>query len=232
MNSLFNGNCIDVMNTKEFKDAVSGKQIVIVTDPPFNIGFHYRSYKDKMKQDAYYDLLESVFANYPFVCIHYPEQLYMLAIKLGKPPVKVVSWVYNSNMAKQHRDIAYFGIKPNFNLVKQPFKNQKDKRIQQLIKCGVTGARLYDWWNVNQVKNVSSQKTSHPCQMPERVMCNIIGVLPDKENIVVVDPFMGSGTTGVACQKYNVDFIGIEMDDEYFSIAYERLNSIKESKDA
>jgi len=44
--------------------------------------------------------------------------------------------------------------------------------------------------------------------------------------MIVLDPFMGSGTTGVACIKTNRDFIGIELDDEYFDIAVDRIKSI------
>ena len=54
-------------------------------------------------------------------------------------------------------------------------------------------------------------------------MNNIIGILPKSENLVVVDPFMGSGTTGIACKKYEVDFIGIELDEEYYKIANSRI---------
>ncbi len=45
------------------------------------------------------------------------------------------------------------------------------------------------------------------------------------ENDVVLDPFMGSGTTGVACLNTNRNFIGIELDDNYFKIASDRINS-------
>ena len=61
--------------------------------------------------------------------------------------------------------------------------------------------------------------------MPQEVMNNIIGILPKTDNLIVVDPFMGSGTTGIACQKYEVDFIGIELDTDYFKIAEERLTN-------
>ena len=89
------------------------------------------------------------------------------------------------------------------------------------------GGRLYDWWNVNQVKNTSAEKTAHPCQMPLEVMKRIIGILPD--GITILDPFMGSGTTGVAVAELNVggcdrNFIGIELDDSYFKIAEKRIN--------
>lgn len=113
------------------------------------------------------------------------------------------------------------GVKPDFNKVKQPYKNLNDKRIQKRIAEGKTGCKIYDWWNVNQVKNVSKDKTSHPCQMPIEVMENIVGILPD--NATIVDPFMGSGTTGLACKKFGKNFVGIEIDSEYFNIAKERI---------
>lgn len=59
--------------------------------------------------------------------------------------------------------------------------------------------------------------------MPQEVMDNIIGIIPNKENIIIVDPFMGSGTTGISCMKYGVDFIGIEIDERYFEIARQRI---------
>ena len=40
-----------------------------------------------------------------------------------------MSWVYNSNTGKQHRDIAFFGVKPDFRKVGQDYKNPTDKRI-------------------------------------------------------------------------------------------------------
>ena len=44
------------------------------------------------------------------------------------------------------------------------------------------------------------------------------------QNTIVFDPFMGSGTTGVACKKLNRNFIGIELDENYFKIAEDRIN--------
>ena len=115
---------------------------------------------------------------------------------------------------------------PDFTKVRQPYKNPNDKRIKERITRGQTGAKLYDWWNINQVKNISAEKTKHPCQMPLEVMKRIIGILPD--NITVIDPFMGSGTTGVAVVELNRggcnrNFIGIEMDKKYFEIAKGRI---------
>lgn len=176
-------------------------------------------------------MLGKVVGHTKSVVIHYPEQLYKLAYQIGKFPEKVVSWVYNSNTAKQHRDIAFFDVKPNMSQIRQPYKNPNDKRIKERIAKGKTGAKLYDWWNINQVKNVSKQGIDHPCIMPLEVMTNIVGILP--YDAVIVDPFMGSGTTGVAVIKMNKEqtadrkFVGIEMDKKYFEIAEERISKLK-----
>jgi DNA modification methylase len=196
-------------------------KVIFVSDPPFNIGYHYGLYKDKMTEVDYYNWLSDIFGNSRQVIIHYPESLYKHAFKIGMYPEKVVSWVYNSNTGKQHRDIAFFGVKPDFRKVSQPYKNPSDKRIAKRIADGKT-ARLYDWWQINQVKNVSNEKTSHPCQMPLKVMENIIGILPD--DFTIIDPFLGSGTTALACITHKRNFIGIEIDQEYFKIAEKRIN--------
>ena len=57
--------------------------------------------------------------------------------------------------------------------------------------------------------------------MPLEVMKNIVGVLP--KGSLIIDPFMGSGTTGVACKELGYDFVGIEIDEGYFRIAEGRM---------
>lgn len=221
---LYNENSLELF--KNIIEENKNKNIIIVSDPPFNINYKYNTYNDNMDEESYYKMLELFFKDIPSVVIHYPEQLYNLAIKMNKVPNKVVSWVYNSNLTKQHRDIAFFGIKPDFNKVRQPYK-ENSKKTRKLLAEGTGGARIYDWWNINQVRNISKEKTKHPCQMPIEVMKNVIGILPD--NCLIIDPFMGSGTTGLAVkimnrkQNANRDFIGIEIDEEYFKIAKERI---------
>lgn len=233
MIKLYNKNSLDIFY--KIVNKYHDKNIILVSDPPFNIGYKYNNYKDNMDEDEYYEMLDFFFHDLPSVVIHYPEQLYKLAFQIGKFPERVISWVYNSNTAKQHRDIAFFDIKPDMKKVRQPYKNPNDKRIKERIERGIGGGRLYDWWNVNQVKNVSKDKTGHPCQMPIEVMKNIIGILPD--DALIIDPFMGSGTTGVAVlemnkeQNVNRGFIGIEMDNEYYNIAKNRIGNITQWDD-
>jgi DNA modification methylase len=216
--SLIHGNCLEIVN--ELK--LNWDEVVIVTDPPFNIGYHYNQYKDNLKDNEYLEMLAGVFQNHKHVMVHYPEMLFKYSVFTQKIPEKVVSWVYNSNTAKQHRDIAYYGIKPDFRLIGQKYKNPSDKRIAKRIEEGKM-ARLYDWWEINQVKNVSHEKVDHPCQMPIEVMRRTIGIIP--KNFTILDPFMGTSTTGVACRQLNRNFIGIEIDEKYFKLASERISS-------
>lgn len=216
---LFNMNCLNFIKTEEYKTIRSN--VIIVTDPPFNVGYHYNEYKDSLSEEDYYSMLVTLFEDIPFVCIHYMEELFKLAICLNEAPMKVVSWVYNSNTAKQHRGIGFWRIKPDFTQVIQPYKNPTDKRIKERLAKGILGGRLYDWWNINQVKNVSKTDNPHPCVMPLEVMKNIIGILPKEK--IIFDPFMGSGTTGEACRELGRTFVGCELNKEYFDYAERRI---------
>ena len=62
----------------------------------------------------------------------------------------------------------------------------------------------------------------HDTEKPVELM-QILIENSSKENDIVIDPFMGIGSTGIACKKSNRKFIGIELDEEYFQIAQERI---------
>ncbi len=191
---------------------------LVVTDPPYNIGYHYSNYTDNLKKEEYQDLL-GVSCRTPSVIIHYIEDLFELSWVLEEIPKKVVAWVYPSNTARQWRGVAWFGTPdPDFTSLGQEYKNPNDKRIKKLIQQG-RRARLYDWWEVNQVKNVSTIKTEHPCQIPPIITDRILIATPA---VVTIDPFLGSGTTAVSALKQCRKFIGIEKEERYCEISANR----------
>lgn len=219
------------LHNADFRDVIDdvtyeAHSPVIVTDPPFNVGYHYKSYKDKMNESEYYKMLAQLREHAPIVVVHYPEALHRLSVELGEAPARVCSWVYNSNTMRQHRDVAFYGVDPDFDLIKRPYYNLKDKRCRELMER-TGGARSYDWQYCDQVKNKSKEKTAHPCQMPLDVMRWVVGVIPGDGTII--DPFTGSGTTGVACVMGERDFIGMEVDPDYFAIAESRIKSAEAS---
>lgn len=130
---------------------------------------------------------------------------------------QVVSWVYNSNTAKQHRLITWWNCQPDFKKIPQPYKNPTDKRIAKRISEGKT-CRGYDWWEINQVKNVSKKDNPHPCPIPYELARRIVASTT-KPGDLVCDPFAGSGTVLKAAQDLGRKAIGFELDQIYADYA-------------
>lgn len=85
----------------------------------------------------------------------------------------------------------------------------------------------YNVWKYNVGKNQTTKDSvafQHPAIFPDQLAKDHI-ISWSNEGDVVLDPFMGSGTTGVACKKLNRNFIGIEVVPDYFNIAKERIDN-------
>ena len=213
---------IDIINN-DFRDCKIPEGLII-TDPPYNQGYSYNKYKDRISENDYILLLSKIPT--PCVIIHYPEETINLLPKaINEKCEQVVCWVYNSNTGKQSRLISWWGCKPDFRKVRQPYKNLNDKRIKERILNGHTGAKLYDWWEINQVKNVSKEKTEHPCQIPEEIIKRII-LTTARDNETIVDVFAGSGTTGIVAEKLGYSSTLFEIDKNYCDIIEKRKNKI------
>lgn len=212
------GDCLNFMRGLADKNLDA-----VITDPPYNIGFKYSTYKDKLSPQKYIAML-SAFRGMPGAMVAYPEEMFRYLHPALGDPGHVSAWCYNSNIPRRFRLVGYWGgLRPDYKRIRQPYKNPKDKRIRQRIEAGSDGSPLYEWWNdIQIVKNVSKEKTQHPCPVPVELMKRIILLCTDP-GATVFDPFMGSGTTGVACVQTGRNFIGCEIDPEYFAIAEKRV---------
>ena len=74
------------------------------------------------------------------------------------------------------------------------------------------------------------ERTEHPTQKPVSLMRDLLDIHTN-EGDTVLDAFMGSGSTGIACKNLNRNFIGIELDENYFNIAKERIENYKCKKE-
>jgi DNA modification methylase len=196
----------------------------IITDPPYNVNYKYPDYKDNLHEEDYINLLSEL-NQYPVVMIHYAEDFCGIVGEAMGRPKRCVSWCYSSNLPKQSRMIAWFNCVPDFNKVKQPYKNPTDKRIKKLIEDGSEGARLYDWWSdIQLIKNVSKDKIeSFTNQIPIPLLERIIK-LTTNEGDTILDPFFGSGSIYFACKNTNRKCIGIEQSNIHINSFRERLN--------
>lgn len=106
--------------------------------------------------------------------------------------------------------------KPSFELAYICGQGWKGRRGEGVL----TGPVVVSW---------ESAGRCHPHQKPEWLMAHFIERLPNAQTIL--DPFMGSGTTGVAAVQMGRDFIGIEREERYFDIACKRIEDAQRQQD-
>lgn len=89
---------------------------------------------------------------------------------------------------------------------------------------GTAKYHSFDFGNVITTSRVHSSEREHQTEKPVELISTIVEVV-SPFNGIVLDPFMGSGTTGVACVKLGRKFIGIEIEPKYFDIACRRIEA-------
>ena len=108
-------------------------------------------------------------------------------------------------------------------LAYKPSFCQKDNADNQYRKLGRKGGEsAYDPPLPTTMLEIKSTRGKHSTEKPVALMEWIFKYY-SKEGDVILDPTMGSGSTGVACKEMNRNFIGIEMDKEIFKVAESRL---------
>ena len=115
-----------------------------------------------------------------------------------------------------------------------PMPRNRDRRYITDFENGMWFVRNGDKWTFNRQNNnydrcimtypIVTGKRLHPTQKNVELIKELV-LRHSNEGDLVLDPFMGSGTTGVACKNLNRDFIGIELDENYFNIAKERIEN-------
>lgn len=116
--------------------------------------------------------------------------------------------------------------KYKFNLddVKIPALNYRPDRYKSLLK------NPSDVWRISMVSGNSEERTSHPAQYPEALIKRIILCSTDK-NDLILDPFMGSGTSAVVAKKLNRNYLGYELQHDYIEIANKRLDNVNSNNE-
>ena len=135
---------------------------------------------------------------------------------------------------RSHEDILVFYNKlPTYNPQKTTGHQRKVSKAEHKINCvktsnyGDHNPQTYDSTeryptSVLVFKNDKQKCSLHPTQKPVD-LCEWLIRTYTNEGDVVMDCFLGSGTTGVAAKRLNREFIGIELDEKYFAIAKERI---------
>lgn len=226
--TLYLGDCLEILPTLEKVDAV-------IASPPYNIkggtqkGTGMRSelrsgprkinlewYEDSKNENDYWEWINKivgvgiditggglVWINHK---VRFENKEDIHPVRMIKYPIySEIIWdrggsiILNARkFAPSHESIWAFG-KPNY------WNNKSNTQMSV--------------WRI-----APAQDKEHPCPFPIQIPSKLIDAsVPD--NGTVVDPFMGSGTTGVACMNLGRKFIGIEIEEKYFNIACERIEN-------
>ena len=130
----------------------------------------------------------------------------------------------NRRFAPRYEFVFWFTRKKDdyvFNLedVKVPALNYRPDRYKSQLKNPT------DVWRMSMVSGNFEERTGHPAQYPEELIERIILTASNKGDIVL-DPFMGSGTTAVVAKKLERHFLGYEIESQYIEMANERLKKV------
>jgi site-specific DNA-methyltransferase (adenine-specific) len=125
------------------------------------------------------------------------------------------------------------GSASRFFFCAKPSPKERNFGLGDEFEIRRPGERTSTGMGTFEVKGVQPQKNFHPTIKPITLMCYLSKLITPK-NGICLDPFMGSGSTGIACVINGFNFIGMEMEKDYFNIAKARIdysiNNITEAK--
>lgn len=233
------GDCLEVMKTIENKSVN-----LIYCDLPY--GTTQCKWDEIIPYNEMWIECKRVLKDYGTIVFH-AQQPFTSALIMSNPKMFKYTWVWEKSKATgflnskirplvAHEDIVVFAKnKPPYNpqmtngtaynkgVRKEQTKNDVYGSFEQ-VEVKSEGLRYPR--SVQYFKTAESEgKTYHKTQKPLD-LCKYVIKTYTNENETVLDFTMGSGSTGVACVNTNRNFIGIEMDENYFNIAKDRINNL------
>ena len=228
MIDLRQGDCLELM-----KDIPDNSIDLIVTDPPYRVTsrgsagnsggmlqkkinkqgkvFSFNDISCKQYAPEFYRILKD--GTHCYVMCNHTNLIEMLNVftNVGFKFVKCLIWNKGNKIMGQFymNQFEYIMF----------FRKGKAKKINN---CGTS-----DILEVPNKKTKINGKNIHDTEKPIDLM-KILIENSSKENEIVLDPFMGIGSTGVSCINTNRNFIGIELDEKYFEIAKKRIEETEE----
>jgi adenine-specific DNA-methyltransferase len=118
----------------------------------------------------------------------------------------------------------------NLDAIRDPNVKYPTQKKNGKLKCNPLGKNPGDVWYIPKVTSgenrASKERTPHPAQFPLALIERIIKVSSDSGDLVM-DPFMGSGTTAIACVRNGRKFLGFEIREDYCQTAVDRLKQFE-----
>ena len=242
INQILKGDCL-----KLFKSIPNNSVDCIFADPPFNLNKKYNSHVDKLVETEYLDWCKlwideclRVLKDSGFIFLHnIPKWLTFYANFLNYKAVfrHWISWEAMTAPMGKTLQPAHYGIlfysktndRSKFNEIRYPHK--RDRKGVLIKDYGGKKNILHPfgplcsdvWTDIHRIRH-SKYRDEHPCQLPIHLLERII-LMSSEENDIILDPFMGTGTTAIASKRLGRNFIGFEKDKKYCEIANKKVKS-------
>jgi site-specific DNA-methyltransferase (adenine-specific) len=219
---LYLGDCIEYMKTMS-----AGGVDVVITSPPFNLGNNHHTgnarhnpYNDDLPEEEYQEWQINILKECYRILSDDGSLFYQHKnrIKNGKQ-ITPYEWLLKSNFVIK-QELVWRNGGQNFDKIR--FYPQTE-RVYWLSKTPDT--RIYNLINAHDIFswNAVGISAEHTRAFPVEFPLQMLTCLPNAHTIF--DPFMGSGTTGVACVQLGRNFIGCEIDPKYYAIAEKRIHN-------
>lgn len=245
-NRIICGDCIEILSgVKEpFAD-------LIFADPPFNIGYKYDKYYDKVKSKNYIawtqqwmsvckSALKPHGSFYIAIGDEYAANVKIIADEIGLHLRNWLIWHYTfgqqtkNKFARSHTHIFYFvNDKKNFTFNDWAVRVPSDRQLIYNDRRANPQGKMPDdvWTEYSRVCGTFNERQLwHPCQMPESLLKRIIAASTNPGELVL-DPFIGSGTTAAAAVQLGRDYAGIDISQQYVDNAKKRLKELESKRD-
>ncbi|MFA9275875.1 MAG: site-specific DNA-methyltransferase [Candidatus Aquirickettsiella gammari] len=245
LNQIFNEDAITGLQR-----IPDGSIDLILTDPPYGLGKDYGNDSDKQEAadylawterwiDAVLPKLKPTGSLYIFLTWRYSPEIFVM-LKQRMTMINEIIWDRRvpsmggstRSFSSVHDTIGLFVKSKNYyfdlDAVRIPYDAATKKARSRSIFVGAKWLELgynpKDLWSVSRLHKEDAERVAHPTQKPLEIIQRML-LASCPENGVVLDPFMGSGTTAIAARRCGRQFVGFELNPEYCAIIDARLLS-------
>ena len=238
MIDLYKGDCLQVMDDLIAKGVVVD---AIITDPPY--GTTACSWDSIIPFEEMWERLNKLIKPNGAIVL-FGSEPFSSALRMSNIKNYKYDWKWDKKKPstglhakimplKDYEDVIVFNVKKeNYNPVMKDATERNDKaRVakngetfggKEVLRKHSNNGKSYPRSIIKDFSNANQNNRVHPTQKPIQLMEYLIKTYTNKGE-TVLDFTMGSGTTGEACKNLNRKFIGIELDENYFQIAKDRI---------